>query len=235
MVRIPAFLATVISGLLIASSANADPFSSDPTVDETPTANKPASASPTTTPRRPRDAWYGYQTLAIDLPAASLTAIGAFSQHAAGGAIAVAGLSTYALGGPIVHWAHGHVGRGFGSLAMRIAIPLAAATTGMVIGFAAHEDPEPATRNGDLSSAFGWVDEYRAGLYGLIIGGVVGTAGASVIDSLALAREHSAPTTQPKDDAARTPVQARNAKPTWQPTLAPTRGGGLQAGVGGTF
>ena len=34
------------------------------------------------------------------------------------------GLSTYVLGGPIVHFAHGNAGKGFASLGLRVGAPL---------------------------------------------------------------------------------------------------------------
>jgi hypothetical protein len=231
--------------LFFTSNAKADPFASEPSADanETSTSSSPTQKPmpppppPPAAAHGPRDSWYGHQILTIDLSAASLTAIGAFTQHSVGGVLAVGGISAYALGGPIVHWAHGHVGRGFGSLAMRVGIPAVTAVTGMLIGFAVYEPPH---REG-FAAIGAWLEEYQAGIYGFIIGGAVGTAGASVIDSVALAREHSpANANKPSSDDDATPrrsmaSRSNSSKPTWQPTFAPTRGGGFQAGVGGTF
>lgn len=62
--------------------------------------------------REPRfeSRWYGWQTLMVD-----------------GAAILIASdvsVPIYVLGGPIVHWSHGNVGRGFGSLGLRVGAPL---------------------------------------------------------------------------------------------------------------
>ena len=41
--------------------------------------------------------------------------------------LAITAVPAYAallVGGPIVHWTHGHVGKGFGSLAMRLFLPV---------------------------------------------------------------------------------------------------------------
>jgi hypothetical protein len=52
--------------------------------------------------------WYGLPIVAADI--ASDAALFLFPP---------AGLVGFTLGGPIVHWSHGHVGTGFGSLALR--------------------------------------------------------------------------------------------------------------------
>jgi hypothetical protein len=38
------------------------------------------------------------------------------------------------LGGPIVHWAHGHVARGFGSLGINLGMPLVGSLVGLGVG-----------------------------------------------------------------------------------------------------
>ena len=67
--------------------------------------------------------WYGWQTLMTD--GASLL-IGVTSIGTANAAMAGVGVATYELGAPIVHWAHGNVGTGFGSLGVRVLAPFAA-------------------------------------------------------------------------------------------------------------
>jgi hypothetical protein len=72
--------------------------------------------------------YYGWQNATVDGIGLSLFVTGVFIASdndggAAGGGAILAGIGTYALGPPIVHWAHGHVGKGFGSLAMRLTIP----------------------------------------------------------------------------------------------------------------
>jgi hypothetical protein len=60
-----------------------------------------------------------------DLTAAALLypQLGPATNTVWAGNLAFAGLGIYALGGPIVHWAHGRVGTGFGSLALRVVVP----------------------------------------------------------------------------------------------------------------
>jgi hypothetical protein len=77
--------------------------------------------------------WYGWQILAIDAP--SLIAITLDSQArtepmlpseaSRASVTANAALGAFALGGPIVHLAHGHGWRAAGSLAARLFVPLA--------------------------------------------------------------------------------------------------------------
>lgn len=73
--------------------------------------------------------WYGWQTLVVD--GIALTA--PFALASAGAESEVAAntfLLGYALGGPAVHFAHGNVGRGFGSFGLRVGLPLGGAAVG---------------------------------------------------------------------------------------------------------
>jgi hypothetical protein len=65
---------------------------------ETPAAQEPATESK----------WYGLPIVASDI-----------ASDAALFLLPPAGLVGFTLGGPIVHWSHGHVATGFGSLALR--------------------------------------------------------------------------------------------------------------------
>ncbi|MDP3278392.1 MAG: hypothetical protein Q8Q09_24600 [Deltaproteobacteria bacterium] len=82
--------------------------------------------------------WYGWQILIIDGAAIALGSAGA----AAGGSAAIAfsslaGTASFA-GGPIVHWAHGHLGRGFASMfGLRLGLPVGGAILGALVGGAA--------------------------------------------------------------------------------------------------
>lgn len=89
----------------------------------------------------PRQHWYGYQTLILDGAASILLPIGiVLGVHEAQGdnipagglALGTLGTMTYLFGGPIVHWAHGHVGIGFLSLGLRILAPIAGLGLGAV-------------------------------------------------------------------------------------------------------
>jgi len=66
--------------------------------------------------------WYGYQTLAIDVPALTLGVVGFATGNTA---ILVSGSALYALGPPLVHVAHGRLEVGLSDLGIRILLPVA--------------------------------------------------------------------------------------------------------------
>jgi hypothetical protein len=82
-----------------------------------------------------------------------------------GGALAYAGVATYLLGGPIVHFANGQVGKGFGSLGLRFFSVIPTVALGGAIGGALDTDPH---RTGDHQD---W-----GLLLGLLGGMVIGSA-----------------------------------------------------------
>lgn len=96
--------ATAQSGAAVQPNAEAAPAVKPPPLDESEF--------------EPRTKWYGWQNLVMDGSAVSLIALATASETPA---LSVAGMLTYVAGSPIVHWAHGNVGTGFGSLAMRVA------------------------------------------------------------------------------------------------------------------
>lgn len=67
----------------------------------------------------PAETWYGWQNILID--AASLAVM--LSALSGESALLWTGIGTQAIGGPIVHWTHGQVGRGFASLGLRVGLP----------------------------------------------------------------------------------------------------------------
>src|SRR4051812_762797 len=79
---------------LSASSASADP-------------------PPSETPSR----WYGWQVLAAEAPFQGLAWVGVGTGNAR---LWLGGLAGSVPGGPIVHFAHGHFGKGFGALGVNI-------------------------------------------------------------------------------------------------------------------
>ncbi len=162
-------------------------------------------------PARTEHTWYGWQTLIVD--AAVLVTSLALAPVGDGEASAATFLIGYPLGGPIVHWANGEVGRGFGSLGLRVGAPLVLGIAGAGLGFAV----------GDCGNA-----GCNGPIVGAATGVVAGYVAAIVIDSAVLARK-----TVQVDTAER-----RSATGTfkWSPT------GGydpkqrtLTLGLGGTF
>jgi hypothetical protein len=66
---------------------------------------------------------HGYYNIAVDATAVSSVSVVAAIGGDKGTALKTF-LVSYAIGGPIVHWAHGNVGIGFASLGMRVATPV---------------------------------------------------------------------------------------------------------------
>ena len=107
--------------------------------------------------------WYGWQTL-IGVVASDLVTV--FGTAGTSGALIYVGIAGHVLTGPIVHWAHGHVSKGFASLGLNVGLP----GLGMLAGF--------AIGGGGMASGF----------YGLAIGGL-GYLAAPALDISILAKE----------------------------------------------
>lgn len=120
--------------------------------------------------------WYGWQTLTVDGASLTTALLGSGTQTAALGYLSLGGLL---LGSPIVHFAHGRVGAGFGSLALRGGLPI----LGGIIGYAAagscRENPNTHGFLGDC---------FLHGFGEMLLGGLLGLAGAIAIDAAVLAR-----------------------------------------------
>ncbi len=99
--------------------------------------------------------WYGWQTLLTD-GAAILTI----------GEVPALSIGTYLLGGPVVHWAHGNVEKGFLSLGIRTAPTL------LIYGALSSYDG-------------GSVDNCVS----LAVVGVLGVLASIAVDSAAIARD----------------------------------------------
>jgi hypothetical protein len=166
----------------------------------------PSAATASPQPRLTKEHWYGGQTLAADGAALALVVAGIGLQS---GGLTLFGATAYLGGGPIVHWAHGHVGMGFADLGIRAGLPFA----GLFVGAMA-----------------GAVIFRNDGVYGSLLAGAVGflggIVGASVIDSAALAYE----------DVPVRPVTSLHIAPTVGVEREP-RGGGSRTtlGLAGTF
>ena len=157
--------------------------------------------------------WYGWQALIPDSIAYVLTLTGGFAD--ADGAVAL-GLITFGLGTPIIHMAHAEVGRGFGSIGMRIMLPLLGAGVGAIAGVIA----TAGKRSGDeVADAAGT---------GAIIGAYVGAGGCTLVDVFALGYKRQ----RIEPDTASTGRRVGGI------TLAPSMNVGRDRaaiGIGGTF
>lgn len=95
-----------------------------------------------------------------------------------GGASAIGtGLFSYVIGGPTVHFSHGNVGKGFGSLGLRVALPSVGALAGYAI---------------DVSQCTPGYFTF-CGLAGGFLGFVIGVVSAIAIDAGVLAYKKVAP------------------------------------------
>jgi hypothetical protein len=104
--------------------------------------------------------WYGWQIIATDgvvLLSASLAASGS-SWEGWGDLAAI----LYLSGGPLVHFAHGDVGMGFGSLGLRVVAPLGGVLMGALVGGTKRNDngcymqcPSPAVTDAVVGFALG--------------------------------------------------------------------------------
>ena len=161
---------------------------------------------------RERSHWYGWQNLVVDGGVVVASAGLGAANGSAGGVLAVTG---YLFGGPIVHWSHGQVGRGFASLGIRVGAPFLFATLGYV-----------AFRGESRSDDF-------AGAIGLVLGFGFGVLSAIIIDAAALAYER----VDDEDDQARAITRRRQAQRpiTWSPWAGPRTEGGAMFGLSGTL
>ncbi len=116
--------------------------------------------------------WYGWQTLTTDGASLLLLIIAGASSDALDGAGAIGSLSlgTYLLGGPVVHFAHENVGRGFGSLALRGGLPIVFGVVGVQL-----ENCQEG--------------EWFCGLGGAVLGGLLGIVTAITVDASLLSYE----------------------------------------------
>lgn len=123
-------------------------------------------------PERP-SRWYGWQTLATD-GGAVLLIVASLSMNDANRdtpteALAWGAFGAYALGAPVVHFAHSNPGRGLGSVAMRVGGPI-------LLGFVGSVLENCGNGGGEF-----------CGLGGALLGATAGIVGAVVVDSAVFA------------------------------------------------
>lgn len=193
-------MATVIVFLLLglahAGEANNDASPELPQGAAYVPAGEPVLNIPTSKTKSALSEWYGWQNLAIEAGAITVFALGAKEDL---NVPMYLGLGGMLLGPPIVHWAHGNVGKGFISLGVMVALPAGAGFLGSTIGGAGEH-----CESGDDMCGFG------AG-FGTYIGAIIGAIGAIVVDS-ALAVDEPKEKDQP-------PPQAKGPKFEITPTV----------------
>lgn len=228
---LPALFAIVTASLAFASpSAFAyEDGPSDP--------SSPAAPSAAVEPHRPTH-WYGYQTLAMDGAALAFAIPGMMGSSGAGQGLGIASGLTYTLGAPIVHFAHGHVDKGFADIGLRLGLPALLGFVGGLIGEASYTPAscdETKQSFCGLDHSFGQLGAFASGAE---LGGILGIGAAIAIDASVLARERVRHATHHDDEASappRAPPRTAHVEPTFG--IAPERTGGTRATLGllGTF
>jgi hypothetical protein len=162
-----------------------------------PDAPPPPPPPPQLTLAPPRKrTWYGWQTLLVygssAVAGALVGSVGIATQSSGLAALGIgAGSGGLALGGPIVHWYHGNIAKGFGALGLNFGMPLVGlglgvGTTCVVGGCGGH-------------------DELGNMLVGAIIGASAGLLGSFILDATVLAYSYEPVAPGPPTTARRAP------------------------------
>lgn len=196
--------------------------STTPAPQPSPSPQPAPQPAPAPAPYKPsthtEKTWYGWQNLVVDAASITVLAIGV-GQGTDGSGLRVAGGLGYVFGSPIVHWVHGNIGPGFGSLGMRVLLPPIGLVVGIVVGAIAGA----SDRNNSIEDASSSIAT------GAVAGFFIGVAIPVVLDAAVLSWE--------KNEVPNTARVRMPATPTltMRPILRPTAGGGGFAGLGGTF
>jgi hypothetical protein len=175
-------------------------------------------------PLPPSTHWYGYETLAVDAAALALVLPIAMSHdNNLQEGLFIASGAIYGHGGPIVHFAHGHVSKGFTDLGLRTGLPVAFGFVGGLIGAAGGP-------NNSLGPTF----------LGVLVGGAIGMGSAIAFDAAWLAREPAPGHLDARVDVRPAPRTTSDSSAAhFEPTfgVSPERQGGARGvlGLRGTF
>jgi hypothetical protein len=137
------------------------PPSVPPASNQRPLESAPERSEPATR-------WYGWQIVPIDAVALSVIVAELALGERATPAPGILALGAYALGGPVVHLAHGRSSTALGSVALRLALPAIGALVGSSL-----ENCENDSCTGGVPTVYG---------------GLAGAVPAMVLDSALLAR-----------------------------------------------
>lgn len=173
----------------------------------------------------PERRFYGWQFLLLDAVALGLAAGAIPATDATEGWLFASAFTLGAFSGPIVHWAHGHAGRGFGSLGIRVGV------TGVMLLIGLPIDAIRATRisGGVLGGLSASMRPLDGGAMGVL--GTIGFLTATIVDAAALAFDNVSPAVQSAPRAAR-----RRPEVLWTPFASAHRNNtGLTAGIAGRF
>lgn len=171
----------------------------------------PAAAEPSPAPpARKHTHWYGWQTIIVD--GMSLLVMPVMAAETNSSSVVALAVGSYALGGPIVHLAHGEIARAAGSLGLRVGLPFVGAIGGAMV--------EGSSCHGEF-----------CGLRGAVLGGALGVLAAVVIDPAALAYER----VDEDSSVAKAKVAPKATSVALSPLASPRKEGGFDVGVGGVF
>ncbi|MEO6602947.1 MAG: hypothetical protein ABIQ16_23885 [Polyangiaceae bacterium] len=121
----------------------------------------------------PHKHWYGWQVMTADLAAASILMTGVVIVPHSSTVALVLGAGVFIAAPPAIHFAHGRVGAGLGSLGLRLALP----TTFGLLGRTSCNPRDP----GDSYRSCQRVNEALYGIVGMVV--------ASIVDAAALSTE----------------------------------------------
>jgi len=104
--------------------------------------------------------WYGWQTLLVDAAALGTGVTGYALNRGNGNVLGTVGILGYIFGAPIVHWVHGHAGRGAADAGIRLLGPLVLGGIGFLLGLPAgtnsNGDPVVAQVTGAIGLGIGY-------------------------------------------------------------------------------
>ena len=201
----PVVLSVVLSAALLVGaegSSRADEPSTGPApATEAAVPVAPARAIVLYAPPAPKAEWYGWQTLAVDgasLGTLALAGETAGHDSSMSNVLLWSSISGYALGGPIVHAAHGQWGTALADLGLRAGAVAAGAAIGYAVGAASGTEmcgAQPC-----------WV---QPPLTGLVLGAAAGVVTASVVDAAVLGRS------KPRRDETPAPAVSWTPRSRW--------------------
>jgi len=178
-------------------------------------------------PPPPYRHWYGAQTLVLDAIGAGLVVIGgslSSESHVAAqqGFVAV-GLTTFALGPPIVHIAHGRWKIGLADFGIRVGSVVSTGFIGAMIGASQTQSQTVGLACGTANSCSDSIAEPSGdpALVGMLVGASIGAVAASLLDAAVFAREN-----------VNRPVDTTTAGVSWSPTVIPLAHGATAGFVG---
>lgn len=196
----------------------APPTEPPPTAPSAPSATAPSRESPPPPPRpRMVKRWYGEQTLIADGAAFGLVLAGVAAETKP---LTTAGALTYLFAPMAIHFIHGNVGQGFGSLAIRAFAPPLLCLIGLPIG---------AIAGSSQGNSIG--DQFSNGVggafLGCAVGALIGYGGSIALDAAVFAYDK---VPEPAPNARRRPRPSIRVTPTVMST-----GSFSFAGLAGEF